>query len=326
MAKKSSEPKAFQQNRSARRKWLTFVRMCRYGINNFSRNTWLTIAATAVMTITLLIIFMTLIARQVLFDTVDTIKDKVDMSIYVKTDTNSEKANSIKSDLEKLSTVKSVVYVSPQQAREKFAQDNKSDIRTLEALSEAVNKFPGTFNVKIKDINDTVELENFVKSNKQYKEQADPNRAPSFSGSRRTAIKNIGLAIQFAERAGLVASVIFIVISSLIVFNTIRMAIFNRKEEIQMMKLIGADKSFIRGPFVVEAMVYGLIAAVLATGLGFGALYATKDKLLDYQIAIGPTIEKITIYVPLVLFTMIAVGALIGIVSSLLATRKYLKI
>lgn len=326
MAKKSSEPKAFQQSRRTRRRWLTFVRMCRYGINNFSRNTWLTIAATAVMTITLLIIFMTLVARQVLFDTVDAIKDKVDMSIYIKTDTPGEKAASIKEQLEKLSSVRSVVYVSPKEAREKFAEDNKGDVKTLGALSEAVNKFPGTFNVKIEDINDTSELQRFVESNKDYKEQADPNRSPSFSGSRRAAIKNIGLAIQFAERAGLIASITFIVISSLIVFNTIRMAIFNRKEEIQMMKLIGADRSFIRGPFVVEAVVYGFIAAVVATALGLAALYATRDKLLDYQIAIGPTIDKITLYIPLVLLAMIVMGAAIGIVSSMLATRKYLKI
>lgn len=326
MAKKSSEPKAFQQSRRTRRSWLTFVRMCRYGINNFSRNTWLTIAATAVMTITLLIIFMTLVARQVLFDTVDVIKDKVDMSIYIKTDTPEKKAASIKLQLEKLPSVKSVVYVSPKQAREKFAEDNKGDVKTLEALSEAVNKFPGTFNVKITDINDTSELQRFVESSKDYREQADPNRPPSFSGSRRAAIQNIGLAIQFAERAGLIASITFIVISSLIVFNTIRMAIFNRKEEIQMMKLIGADKSFIRGPFVVEAVVYGFIAAILATALGLAALYAAKDKLLDYQIAIGPTIDKITIYIPLVLLVMIVMGAAIGVVSSMLATRKYLKI
>lgn len=300
--------------------------MCRYGINNFSRNAWLTIAATAVMTITLLIIFMTLVARQVLFDTVDTIKDKVDMSIYIKTDTSDKKAATIKAELEKLSSVKSVVYVSPKEAREKFAEDNKSDSKTMAALSEAVNKFPGTFNVKIKDINDTSELQRFVDSNKDYKDQADANRSPSFSGSRRTAIKNIGLAIQFAERAGLIASVVFIVISSLIVFNTIRMAIFNRKEEIQMMKLIGADKGFIRGPFVVEAVVYGFIAAVIATALGVGALYATQDKLMDYQIAIGPTIEKVTLFIPFVLLGMITMGAAIGVVSSMLATRKYLKI
>ncbi len=323
---KKSEPRALTQNRNTRRKWLAFVRMCRYGINNFSRNTWLTIAATAVMTITLLIIFMTLVARQVLVDTVDDIKNKVDMSIYVQTDTTAEQAAAIKKEIEKLPSVTAVTYTSPDQAREDFAQDNKSDIQTLEALNEATNKLPGTFRVKIKDINNPSELDKFVKTNELYKKHADPNRAPSFSGERRSAIQNIGMAVQFAERAGLAASVIFIVISSLIVFNTIRMAIFNRKEEIQMMKLIGADRSFIRGPFVVEAVVYGFIAAVLATVLGIAALYGMKDKLADYQISITSTIDVVTTYIGIVLLAMILVGSAIGIVSSLLATRKYLKI
>ena len=326
MAKKTSEPKVFQQAKSRRRKWITFLRMCRYGVNNFSRNTWLSIAATAVMTITLLIIFMTLVARQVLVDTVDTIKSRTDMSIYVKTDTTEDQAKQIREAIEKLPDVNSVRYVSPDQAREDFASQNKKDAQTLEALNEAINRFPGTFRINIADINDPSQLENFVKTNETYKKHADPDRQPSFSGQRRDAIQNIGLAVQFAERTGLIASGIFIVISSLIIFNTIRMAIFNRKEEIQMMKLIGADRGFIRGPFVVEAMVYGFIAAVIATVLGVAALYGVKDRLSAYQIAISGTVELVTAYIGFVLVAMIIAGALIGIISSLLATRKYLKI
>jgi cell division transport system permease protein len=325
MAKKS-EPRALAQSRQTRRKWLTFVRMCRYGINNFSRNAWLTIAATAVMTITLLIIFMTLVARQVLVDTVSDIKQKVDMSIYVKTDTTDSQARDIKKEIEKLSTVKTVSYISPDQARTAFANQNKSDTQTLDALNEATNKLPGTFRVNIVDINNPSQLDNFVKTNQIYKQHADPNRPASFSGERRSAIQNIGLAVQFAERVGLVASITFIVISSLIIFNTIRMAIFNRKEEIQMMRLIGADRNFIRGPFIVEAVVYGFIAAILATVIGMGALYAVREKLESYDVAIDATIQNVTLYIGLVLLGMIILGALIGVVSSLLATRKYLKI
>ncbi len=326
MAKRKLDAKAFSQQKRKRRQWLTFVRMCRYGVNNFSRNAWLTIAATAVMTITLLIVFVTLAARQVLVDTVDQIKDKVDMSIYVKTETTDQQARTVRAELEKLSTVKGVEYISPKQAREAFAQANKTDTQTLSALNEATNKLPGTFRVSIEDINDPSELDKFVKTNETFKKYADPSRPASFSGERRTAISNIGRWVGFAERVGLAASVVFIVISSLIVFNTIRMAIFNRKEEIQMMKLIGADRSFIRGPFVVEAVVYGFIAAILATVLGMVALYASRDKLISYEVAIQPTIEGMTLYIGFILLGMIFAGALIGVISSLLATRKYLKV
>ena len=123
--------------------------------------------------------------------------------------------------------------------------------------------------------------------------------------------------IDAADKFGIVATIVFVAISSLIVFNTIRMAIFNRREEIQMMKLIGADRSFIRGPFIVEAVVYGFIAAIIATGLGILALLSVKSKLLNYGVAIQPTIDFLIVYIGFVLLGMIALGALIGILSSL---------
>lgn len=326
MPKRKLDSKAFARQKQNRRKWLTFIRMCRYGVNNFSRNAWLTIAATAVMTITLLIIFTAMVARFVLIDTVGELRDKVDMSIYLKTETTDDQANAISSELLKLSSVKSVKYVSAAQAREQIAQENKNDVQYLDALNEATNKNPGILHVKVVDINDTTQLSQFVDTNVLLKKNLDTARAPSFAGERKASIASIGHAVGFAEQIGIVASVIFVAISSLIIFNTIRMAIFNRKEEIQMMKLIGADSSFIRGPFVVEAIVYGFIAALIATGIGVALLYASADTLKSYQIAIQPTIDFTTFYIGFVLLGMILAGAFIGIVSSLLATRRYLKL
>jgi len=323
---KKIDAKTFAQQKRRRRQWLTFVRMCRYGVNNFSRNAWLTVAATAVMTITLLIIFMTLSARNVLVDSLSDLSKKVDMSIYVKNDTKPEDAAKIKAEIEKLPSVTGVTYVTPEEARADYAEKNKGDSEVLDALNEASNEFWGILRVSIVDINDTSELSKYVDTSTLLEKHIDPNKEPSFAGDRRTAIQNIGRGVGFAEKLGLVASIIFIVISSLIVFNTIRMAIFNRKEEIQMMKLIGADKSFIRGPFIVEAVVYGFIAALLATGLGVLILVSSQEKLLEYGISVRPTIEIVTLYSPFVLLAMILAGGLIGVISSLLATRKYLKI
>lgn len=325
MAKGKSASKVLTQQKR-RRQWLTFLRMCRYGVNNFTRNAWLTIAATAVMTITLLIIFITLVARNVLNESVTEISKNVDMSIYLKTDTTDKQASAIMADLRKLSNVQKVTFVSAAEAREQQAQANKGNADLLNAINQATNKLPATIRVSLKDINDTSQLDTFVKTNTKLKEVIDPNRAPSFAGSRRSAIQNIGRWTDFAQRVGLVASIVFVAISSLIVFNTIRMAIFNRKEEIQMMKLIGADRSFIRGPFVVEAIVYGFIAAVLATALGIGILFASESGLTQAGVAVRPTIAFLTTYIGFVLLGMIALGALVGTISSLLATRRYLKI
>jgi cell division transport system permease protein len=327
MSKRKLDARSFAQQKRKRRQWLTFVRMCRYGVNNFSRNAWLTIAATAVMTITLLVVFVTLSARNVLVDTVSEIRDKVDMSIYVKNDTSSNDVKTIQNGLEKLtSSVRQVSYVSPEDARAEFARDNKGEGGTLNALNEATNEFPGTFRISPVDINKTDELRHFVTTDPTLKRNIDPDREPSFAGERRSAIDNIGRWVGFAEKAGLVASIVFIAISSLIVFNTIRMAIFNRRDEIQMMKLIGADRNFIRGPFIVEAVVYGFIAAVIATGLGIMLLYASQDTLLGYGVVVTGTINVLTVYLGFVLLGMIGLGAVIGIISSLLATRRYLRI
>jgi cell division transport system permease protein len=326
MAKGKPASKVLTQQKRRRRQWLTFIRMCRYGVNNFSRNAWLTIAATAVMTITLLIVFVTMVARNVLNDSVVEISKNVDMSIYLKTDTTEQQASAIMADLKKLSNVQKVSFVSSDEAREQQAEANKGNVDLLNAINQATNKLPATIRISLKDINDTSQLDTFVKTNTKLKEVIDPNRAPSFAGSRRSAIQNIGKGIDFTQRIGLIASIVFIAISSLIVFNTIRMAIFNRREEIQMMKLIGADRSFIRGPFVVEAIVYGFIAAVIATGLGVAILYSSKNSLLQAGVAVQPTIDFLTTYIGFVLLAMIGVGALVGIVSSLLATRRYLKI
>ena len=104
------------------------------------------------------------------------------------------------------------------------------------------------------------------------------------------------------------------------------MAIFNRKDEIEMMKLIGAEKSFIRGPFLVEAVVYGFIAAVLATAIGVSLFLAMGEKLQAYGIAVAHTTNILTSYLGVVILAMIGLGALIGMISSALATRRYLKI
>lgn len=326
MAKSKKNSKAVSQQKRHRRQWITFLRMCRYGVNNFTRNAWLTLAATAVMTITLLVVFVSFVSQNVLLDTVDQLRDKVSMSIYLKTDTKSEDVDRAVAEVRKLSSVTSVSARSPEEARQDFVNQNKKDASALDAVKEATNRFPWTLSIKVADINNTAELVDLVENNKVIKEVIDKDRDPSFAGSRRTAIESIGSAAEFAQRIGIISSAVFVGISMLIIFNTIRMAIFNRREEIQMMKLIGAERSFIRGPFLVEAIVYGFFAALIATALGFALLIFATPALMEYDINIGPTRELVTYYAGFVLLAMILIGAVIGTISSLLATRRYLKI
>lgn len=327
MAKKknTTAARALQQ-KNARRRWLTFMRMFRYGVNNITRNAWLTIAASAVMTITLLIIFSTIAARTVLMDTADEIRNRVQMSIYLKTDTTDEEAGAIQREIEELPSVQSVTYINPSEARAQWAEKNKTDPEMLDALNEATDQFPGTLRVSVVDINDPSELRDFVRESEETQELLDPNRPPSFESERSTAISRIGHWASLAERFGIGVAIIFIAISSLIIFNTIRMAIFSRQDEIHMMKLIGADRSFIRGPFIVEAIFYGFIAAVIATAIGMSVLHSAKESLQKNDIQVETVVRFVTDYAPITLLGMVLIGAVIGVISSLLATRRYLKI
>lgn len=327
MSRQKLDARSFAHQRRKRRQWLTFVRMCRYGVNNFSRNAWLSLAATAIMTITLLVILAAVVSRTALVDTAAQVRDSVRMSIYLKTETTQAQAESVGSELLKLNSVREVTYETPREAREKFAAESKNDPETLAALNTASDRFFWTLNVKVVDINDPSQLQEFVKDNDVAKQYLDPSQEPSFEDDRGSAaISTIARWVVFAEQVGIGAAILFTAISSLIVFNTIRMAIFNRQEEIKMMKLIGADRGFIRGPFIVEAVFYGFIAAVVATAISLAILYSVKDSLQQYGVQIQNVAAFMSSYLWAVILGMIFVGALIGIISSLLATRKYLKI
>lgn len=324
--KRKYDSKNFAQQKRTRRQWLTFMRMIRYGVNNLTRNAWLTIAATAIMTITLLIIFSSLVTRMILSDTIAAFNQDVDMSLYLKTEVTKEDAEKIQDDLRELESVRQVTYVSPEKAREEFAERYKNNPVILESLAEATSRFSGTVRVNLYSPDDTAELQNFVDTNQTYKDNADPSREPSFVGDRKAVIDDISSKVRTFQTVGYVLMVIFIAISVLIVFNTIRMAIFNRKEEIYMMKLIGADRSFIRGPFIVEAISYGTLAAVIATIIGIMILRALRDGMTEFGLNAAPAIDTVTAYAAIVMLGMILSGATIGIISSLLATRRYLKI
>lgn len=325
MAKKM-DSKTFARQKRNRRGLITFWRMVRYGIHNLTRNAWLTVAATAIMTITLLIIFASVGTRTILADTIDTFSEGVDMSLYLKTETSDEDVEKIQSDLRQLETVRSVDYVTPSEQRDAFRERYKSNPAILESLEMATDRFSGTIRVNLYDIENVSELEEFVETNETYQEVADPSREPSFAGDRKAVLDDIAERVGTFQMVGYVLLLIFVAISILVVFNTIRMAIFNRKEEIYMMKLIGADRSFIQGPFVVEAISYGVMAALLATGLGLLILHSISDGLVQFGLTAQPTIEFTTNYSVFVLLGMIAIGAIIGVISSLLATRRYLRI
>lgn len=322
--KKEEKPKKARKHSS--HKALTFVRIVKYGISNFRRNAWLTMASTVVMTMTLSIIFISFIGRNIMLDTVNTLKNKVDMSIYLKTDTTDSQAMAIEKELEQLKSVTKVTYISSAAGRNEIVQENSDSIDYLNAINEATNEIPGTLRVKIVNIDDTSELQNFVKNDVLLKKYISTDFQPSFAGSRKASIESIGRTMDFIEKTGIALAILFVIISFFVIYNTIRMAIFNRKDEIYMMQLIGADQSFIRGPYLVEASMYGCIAAVISIIIGYAVIVFAKAPLNSYSISVNSTYNLLILFMPLVIVTMLILGIIIGCISSYFATRRYLKL
>ncbi len=313
-----------KQRSKRRRKIINFRRILKYGADNFVRNAWLSLAATLIMTITLTIILLSVIANTVLTETVSTIREKVDMSIYMIPDLEPSTAAEIQKSFDDLSSVKKVTYVSSSEARDEIIANNRDNQDVREALKEAKNKTPSTFRVQLEDIDDTSELENFVQTNELVKTNINPDFPPSFASNRREAIDRISQTAKFIEKGGIVMALASALIAMLVVFNTIRMAIFNRRDEIYMMRLIGADPNFIRGPYLVEAMMNGVIAAAFSVGLCVLIANLLENKLVNYGVTMSETLQLLNYFWLVIFGAMALIGMIIGVISAALAVKKYL--
>lgn len=307
------------------RKWITFTRIVRTGCINFVRNASLSIAAMAVMLITLTIILFSLIANATFSNTIQQITDRIDVSVYLKDAVTLPQKDQLIVDLKGIQNVKSVRYVSKDQALENYRQQNANNSDLLVAISQTDNPLPASISIKPKDPDKIVEIKNFLEKPDIQALQSDPT---SYSGDRKEAIDKITHATSFFRKAGAIGVVVFAIISMLIIFNTIRMAIFNRRGELTIMRLLGASTNYIRGPFIVETMLYGVISAtvsvILLNGLFAAAsstLQASSLGLLD----IDYSYRYFSKHFWLFLTAQIAIGIVIATVSSLIATRRYLK-
>ncbi|MFZ2560560.1 MAG: permease-like cell division protein FtsX [Candidatus Nanoperiomorbaceae bacterium] len=302
-------------------------RVVRYGLRNIVRNAWLTIAATLVMAITLLIIFAMLVASLVLNETITDQRAKMDMSIYLKSATSDDTLANLVGKLRVLPNVAKATYSNSTAQYNQIRQDPTTDTSALELAAQngvSLNP-PALIVVKFRDPNDTTSVRKLMTTDPQFSNALDPSQNSADSTKiQQTTVNRLSSIMDSVQRVGLIAVLIFVAISVLIVFNTIRMAIFSRREEIDMMKVIGADRSFIRGPFLVEAELYGVIAAAVALAIGYFAIGKILPALDAYASA-SVTQDIMGRWAWLIIIGLVVIGMLIGGLSSRLAVRRYLK-
>ncbi len=308
------------------KRWvITLRRIIRTGCINFVRNSWLSLAAMAVMLITLTIVLFSVIANATFNNTVQQITNKINVSVYLKDNLSQDQTNQLLDQIKQLNNVDSVNYISKDQALTNYKRDNVNNLDLLRAISSTDNPLPATIQIKPKDTNQLGPIKDFLDKPDIKALQSDPT---SYSGDRKQAVDNITHAATFLKRAGVAGVLVFAVISMLIIFNTIQMAIFNRRDELTIMRLLGATTSYIRGPFVVESMLYGIFAAVISVAMLNGlfaisssTLQASSLGLLDINYANTYFANHFLLFLTL----QVMLGILIGAVSSTIATRRYLK-
>jgi cell division transport system permease protein len=296
------------------------------GMVNFFRNATLAIAAMAVMVVTLTIVLFSLVANATFTNTIAQITNKIDISVFLNDDVTSAQKDKLLQDLKGLSNVKGVTYLSKEEALAQYARQNSKNSSILTAASVTGNPIPATVRIKPNDLNRLDEIKSYLSKNDVKKLQTEGS--PSYSGDRKKAIDNITHATNIMRQIGIIAVGVFAVISALIIFNTIQMAIFNRRDEIQIERLLGASTAFIRGPFVVESIIYGVLSAVISLLLmnsvfaaASSALQASSLGLLDIEYAHTYFSQHFWV----LLLLQVGVGILIGAASSVVATQRYLK-
>lgn len=312
------------QNNSGHR-FISFERVVKSGIVNFVRNIWLSIAATAVMIVTLTIVLFSIIANATFNNTIDQITEKIDISVYLKDEVNKSQTDELIKKLESSDNVKSVTYVSKDDALEQYRKDNQENLDLLLAVSQTDNPLPATIKIKPEDPALINSIRDILETREIKALQSDET---SYSGDRKEAIDKITNATKFFTKVVFISVIVFAVISMLIIFNTIQMAIFNRRDELTIMRLLGASSWYIRGPFIVETMLYGIVAAVVSITL-CNSLFVVQSQafdasslgLLDIKFANQYFADNFWYFLGL----QLAVGISIGAISALIATKRYLK-
>lgn len=320
--------KTMQKNRN-RHVFRGKARVVKYGTKGFGRNIWLSSAATIVMAITLIILFATIVASVILTNTAEMMKDKIDITVYFKPNTSEETLAELTERMNQDSNIKSVETATSEEEYRKFLQDNEANDDILGVLDDEmtgmmIDKMQSTMRIKVHNIDNLDSIKALVEEDQLFIDNIDKEKAPTYDVNR-AEIATITSWARIARTGGVILAAVFLVISILIIFSTIRMAIFSRREEIYMMKLVGADKSFIRGPFLIEAEICGIIAGISAGVVSYFGFMVLSPKLANYGVdvsQINAILESNRLI--LVFLVFILAGILIGRISARLAVSKYL--
>jgi cell division transport system permease protein len=308
------------------RTFVMLIRVLKAGLKNFLRNSWLSIAATAVMVVALSIMLSAIVINITTRNVIKVLSEDLRIAIYLKDGVTAEQRAPLEKEISKIKAVVRIGYVSPQDAQKSLKEGTAAE-KALSSSIELIgeNALPQSIEVSLNDLSKSEDVTALAKQEK-FKNIISEVLTGKNPKARNVIDKATSLQ-NYIIKASIFTGALFTGIAILIIFNTIRMAIFTRAEEIRIMKLIGATPSYIRGPFIVEACMYGVVAGFLSLGALYTIIFTVGKKLSDDR-NYSETYKVLTGTREVLILSALAVGVgmLIGIVSSRLAMQKHLKL
>ncbi|MBP6912636.1 MAG: ABC transporter permease [Candidatus Pacebacteria bacterium] len=299
-------------------------RIFNIGFTNFKRGGTVSFASVLLVMITLVLVGLLLMFQVVLATLINTAKDRVDLVVYFSPSTSEEKILDLKTILEGRDDIKEVTYTTRESVLAQFEKKHENDYITLQALNELKNNPLGAeLEVKAVDSSYYETINNYLKSD-EIEGQGYGNEIDKINYyQNKEIIDSLIQKTESSRKFGIVLVLIFALIAIIITYNTIRLTIFVAREEITVMRLVGAENSYIRGPFILEGMMVGAIGTILAYLLMFVMLLSSRSGMTAF---LG--FDMFTYYLKnsfQIFFILLLIGLVVTAISSTIAIRKYLK-
>jgi cell division transport system permease protein len=307
--------------------WVTIKRIVRAGFLDFWRNGFVSIASILVMTVTLFVVGTTLFAGVILQSTLNELRDKADITVSFITSASEDQILQLQKSLQALPQVQNVAYISAGDVLTAFRSRHQDDQLTLQALQElGDNPLGAELDIKAKDISQYDSIAQFLKQ--QQNNSGQPSiifKISYYEDQHRAALERLQNITDSGSRLGFIIIIILVLVTVAISFNTLRLAIYTSREEIQVMRLVGAGAFYIRAPFMVEGVLYGVIAGVITLLLFYPLTYWLGSATENFFGGINVFTYYLS-HFAMFFAIIIGTGIVIGAVASYLAVRRYLKI
>jgi len=305
--------------------FLEFSRIIKFSGQSFLRNIWLSIVTITIITLTLLSISFLLIFNLTTKHILSAVESKTAIYVDLTNQATAEQAGILTDELKKLPTIDQAEFITPELTLNNFKERHKDDPVILDSLNSLENNpFRGSIRLTVKSINDfpVILAELSKKEYVSYLEVEDKEFKDA-----QILISGISDVSQKIQKGGMIISLAFILIAIMVVFNTIQVGIYTHREEIGIMRLVGASNSFIRSPFLLEGVIYSLAALIIMVGLIYPLMMFLQpyvnNFLKDYTLNLVQTVNTNWL---LVFGTPFIAACVINVASSFLAVRRYIKV